>query len=556
MPTKTIDGALFLSMLRGGASELGAKRSAINDLNVFPIPDGDTGDNMLMTLQSGLDNASGGSLGDAASALSQGMLLGARGNSGVILSRVFAGIARGLEGLSEAGLEQLAAAMQKGVEESYKAVGTPVEGTMLTVFREGVEKASPDAADSVDEWMDALVKEMEASLERTPELLPVLKEAGVVDSGGAGMLCIARGMREALAGKSAELSSGTVEKAPKRINPDDFGPDDELLYGYCTEFLLRLQTSKNGNLDAFDDGVIKQYLEGAGDSLVYFRDGSIVKVHVHTFRPGEVLSKVQQWGEFLTIKIENMTLQHSEVEIRDNFSPAAPESVPEDSLLSRRERYAVVAVASGEGLCNAFREAGADCIVEGGQTMNPSAADFIEAFKTLNAENIIVFPNNSNIILTARQAAGMYSGAKVMVIPTRDPGEGYVAAASLDRSCTDVSELEKVLLETIGGVATGMVSEAVRDASQDGLEVCKGQFLGFSHKKMLAASDSRSEAALLTARSLGAGGHEVIIVFYGSSVPEAEASEFRASLESEYPGSEIMLTHGGQPVYEYIIVLC
>ena len=531
---------------------LNDKREAINDLNVFPIPDGDTGDNMYMTLEAGIEGASGGSIGEVAEALSRGMLLGARGNSGVILSRICAGIAEGLKGLESASVGEFGAAMARGVDSSYKAVGTPVEGTMLTVFREGVAGAGSCGAQDLEAWLDTMVCEMQASLKRTPDLLPVLKEAGVVDSGGAGLLCIGEGMREALDGTISN-EAGADRPTPRsvgKINLDDFGPDTPLTFGYCTEFLLRLQTAKVGDVDAFDDSVIKQYLEGAGDSLVYFRDGSIVKVHVHTKTPGDVLSHVQRWGEFLTVKIENMTLQHSEVKIQDRFSGR------DDELLAHRSRYAVVAVASGKGLCDTFREAGVDRIVEGGQTMNPSAADFIDAFRGIAAEHIIVFPNNSNIILAARQAAEMYRDADVIVLPSKDIGSGYVAAASLDRDCPDPAQVVQDLTAVMEGVVTGMVSRAIRDTAQDGLDVHKGDWVGFEHKRMVACSKDRTEAALATAEKLCAGEHDVAIVFYGADVPAEEAAALQGALEKSYPRTEIMLTDGGQGVYDYIIVLC
>ena len=346
MSTETINGAQYLEMVREGAARLAANRKSINDLNVFPIPDGDTGDNMYMTICAGVDNAAavarnaagqtleqtteqaaGQTLGQMAAAVSRGMLLGARGNSGVILSRIFAGMAKGLEGCKTAGIAHFRGAMHCGVDEAYKAVATPVEGTILTVLRESVKKAD---GSTFEAYFEALTAEMRESLMRTPDLLPVLKEACVVDSGGAGMLCIAEGMLDALRGNistgvagNTSTGAGTNGTAPS-YNIDAFGPDTPLEFGYCTEFLLRLQTAKVGEVEAFDEAPIKEWLEGAGDSLVFFRDGSIIKVHVHTRTPGEVLNACQKWGEFLTLKIENMTLQHSEVNIQDNFSAASP----------------------------------------------------------------------------------------------------------------------------------------------------------------------------------------------------------------------------------------
>ena len=525
-------------MVRQGAANLNASREAINDLNVFPIPDGDTGDNMYMTISAGVSAAaSDASLGTAASKISGGMLLGARGNSGVILSRIFAGIAKGLSGEEDADVELFAQAMSSGVREAYGAVSTPVEGTILTVLREGVE-----AADGIDfeSYFDALVRQMRISLAHTPELLAVLKEAGVVDSGGAGLLCIAEGMLDSLNGVSTEISGGDDTQKAK-VNLDDFGPDTELLYGYCTEFLLRLQTSKV-DIETFDEGVIRDYLNSVGDSVVCFRDGSIVKVHVHTKTPGDILSHVQTWGEFLTVKIENMTLQHSEVHIRDNFSKPKP--------------YGVVAVASGEGIIAAFREAGVSEVIEGGQTMNPSAQSFIEAFDRVGAETMFVLPNNSNIIMTAQQAAQMYTRSKVVVLPSKNIGAGYVAAASLDCSSCDTEAITAAALETIESVVCGFVSRAIRDANMEGVSMHKDDFVGISGGRIVCSDSLRNTTTEKLSEIISLGGSDVALVFSGADVAAAEAESLVAGLQKKYPRTEIILNDGGQPVYDYIIVLC
>lgn len=541
--TKEISGALYGTMCRLGAARLQANRKVINDLNVFPIPDGDTGDNMYMTIQAGCENASAeGTLQNIADQISKGMLLGARGNSGVILSRIFAGIARGFQGIDAADMAQFAAAMQSGVEESYKAVLTPVEGTILTVWREGV-KAAESATDSLESYFKAMLTEMDASLERTPELLAVLKQAGVVDSGGAGLLSIVRGMEAAVNGETIEVSGDSGAEKKQKINLDDFGPDTPLEFGYCTEFLLRLHHSKIEDIDAFDENVIKDYLTSVGESVVCFRDGSIVKAHVHTKTPGQILDHVQQWGEFLTLKIENMTLQHSEATIRDNFHVA-------------RKKFASLAVASGEGLVAAFREAGADYVIEGGQTMNPSAKSFIEAFDEINADNVFVFPNNSNIILTAQQAASLYSKSNIIVIPAKTLGAGYVGIASMDYSCGNVDEISAQVCETIDAVITGMVSEAIRNSKQNGIDIKKGYYIGFERNRILACKPTARQTAVKLASKLNVHDHDVALVFYGKDTTEAEAQEVAAELEELYPRTEIMMQSGGQPVYNYIIVLC
>ena len=359
-----IDAKLYLNLIRGGAARLGLHRQEINDLNVFPIPDGDTGDNMFMTIQAGCNpstsSGTGLTLPEVAKAVSAGMLMGARGNSGVILSRMFAGLAKGLADVREADADAFSRAMLAGVEESYHAVSEPVEGTILTVFREGAQAAA--GSKDLDEYFDLLISAMDLSLQHTPELLDVLKKAGVVDSGGAGLLYIAEGMRAALHGETAEVLDEAVPAA-QHVDLDAFTEDSVLEFGYCTEFLLRLQRSKV-DLDTFDETVISDWLAQNGESLVFFRDGSIIKVHVHTHTPGEILNHCQQYGEFLTIKVENMTLQHHENHMDERFKKG-------------RKAFGVVAVASGAGLVDTFKELGADIVIEGGQTMNPPVKRFI-----------------------------------------------------------------------------------------------------------------------------------------------------------------------------------
>ena len=551
MSTETLNGKSFLEMVSSGAAVLDANRKTVNDLNVFPIPDGDTGDNMEMTIRSGCEAASSSeSIGTVASEIARGMLMGARGNSGVILSRIFAGIAKGLEGLDGASVVQLAAAFGKGVEESYRAVSVPVEGTILTVWREAV--AAAEGATDIESYFAALVPEMKKSLDNTPELLAVLKEAGVVDSGGAGMLCIAEGMADAVNGKAHSVEAASEKAAAAAVDLDGFGPDSVLEFGYCTEFLLRLQTSKVGDVASFDEGVIKDYLNAVGESVVCFRDGSIVKAHVHTMTPGDILNHVQQWGEFLTLKIENMALQHSGATIQNNFKDPSGEQL----IKARRQRLAVVAVASGAGLVQAFKDAGVEEVIEGGQTMNPSSGDFVEAFRRVNAETIIVFPNNSNILLAAQQAAGLYHDSEVIVLPSKNIGSGYVAAASIDRSASDIHEIVDAALATIDSVTTCMVSRAVREADYEGVKVREGEYIGFERSRILTSRQSRNEAAMTVAEAVGLQLHEVAIIFHGSDTPASEAEALAAGLMKKYPRTEIMLTDGGQPVYDYIIVLC
>jgi hypothetical protein len=529
-----LDGSRYLNMVRCGGARLDEQRQVINDLNVFPIPDGDTGDNMYMTLEAGC-RVTPGPLGETAAAVSRGMLTGARGNSGVILSRIFAGIAQGLDGCAEAELTTFMQAMACGVDAAYKAVATPVEGTILTVLRESVAAAEGSA--DFAEYFDRLCAAMDVSLRHTPELLDVLKKAGVVDSGGAGLLCIAEGMRDALHGASAVLPASASPAAAQPVDLDAFTEDSVLEFGYCTEFLLRLQRSKV-DLEHFDEHILSDWLAEHGESLVFFRDGSIIKVHVHTPTPGDILNHCQRYGEFLTLKIENMTLQHHENHMDERYRTS-------------RKELGVVAVAAGSPLQQAFREMGADAVIEGGQTMNPPVQAFLDAFDRIGADNILVLPDNSNILLTARQAASMYDKARVEVIPTRNLGEGYFALASLDRSETPdeiVAELTEALRETV----TGMVSRAIRDSAAGHT----GDYLGFSDKDILCGAPHRQDALEELARRLDAGNRDIAILLSGADVPADEAAEAAETLTRLFPRTEISLVEGGQPVYDYILLLC
>ncbi len=535
-----IDANLYLNLIRGGAARLGLHRQEINDLNVFPIPDGDTGDNMYMTIQAGCNPSTGPStssgtgltLPEVAKAVSAGMLMGARGNSGVILSRMFAGLAKGLADVHEADAEAFSRAMLAGVEESYHAVSEPVEGTILTVFREGAEAAA--GSKDLDEYFDLLISAMDLSLQHTPELLDVLKKAGVVDSGGAGLLYIAEGMRAVLHGEAAEVPDEAAPAA-QHVDLDAFTEDSVLEFGYCTEFLLRLQRSKV-DLDTFDETVLSDWLSQNGESLVFFRDGSIVKVHVHTRTPGEILNHCQQYGEFLTVKVENMTLQHHENHMDERFKKG-------------RKAFGVVAVASGAGLVDTFKELGADIVIEGGQTMNPPVERFIEAFDAANADTVFVFPNNGNILLTARQAAEIYDKADIRVIPAKTLGEGYYALANLDTEAGDADAIAAALTEAAGEVATGLVSRAIRDSGP----FHEGEYLGIRGKDILTAGPTPEAAVEALAEAMDAGSSDVILVFAGEGGTRSE--KVREALEKRYPRAEVILQSGGQPVYEYILVL-
>lgn len=554
MQTKSIDGKMFTAMVKNASAELNRNRAIVNDLNVFPVPDGDTGDNMFMTIDNGAksvgSDSEGQTISEVASKVARGMFMGARGNSGVILSRIFSGISKGLEGLAVIDIPAWGKAMAKGVEESYQAVSKPAEGTILTVFREATEVANSQIGTlaAFEQYFDVFEKELHASLERTPDLLPVLKEAGVVDSGGAGLLYIFSGISRALEGIDLTQGNGEGSSEDKNQSMDlsSFNENSDLTYGYCTEFLLQLLTSKVGDVSLFNEQVIFDYINSAGDSVVAFRNGSIIKVHVHTKTPGEILNTCQKWGEFLTLKIENMTLQHNETIVQNRFE--APKK-------SRHKKYATVCVACGEGIIKTFEDLGVDIVVRGGQSMNPSVGDFVQAFEALDAENIIVFPNNGNVIFTAKQAAESYDKSNVIVIANHSIGEGYAALSTLDTSSNDTEAIVDAINANIESVVTGEVSIATRDTEQNGIQIRKDSYIGFSSDTIHTCTDSARQCAAELAQSLDMDSADVCLLIYGEMTPAEEAQEVLSEFEDKYPMTEFILIDGKQPIYNYIMVL-
>ena len=542
---KTLDGILFARMINSGAANLKAHAKEINDLNVFPIPDGDTGDNMLMTIMGGVhhDTSSCDSLCEMADRVSSGMLLSARGNSGVILSQFFEGIKNGFTGLQTADTKEIGEAFRQGVKQAYSSVMTPTEGTILTVVREATEYACEQNTETPEIFLNAFIDEAKRSLARTPELLPVLKKAGVVDSGAAGLIYIVDGMMRAVIGEDIADFSEASEKTLE-LDFDAFNEDSVLEFGYCTELLLRLQNIKT-NISAFDVKVITDYLQSIGDSIVTVRNGSIVKLHVHTMTPQKVLDFCQQYGEFLKVKIENMSLQHN------NTVTEEKETYP----TKERKKYGVVAVACGEGLKETFRERGADVIVDGGQSMNPSAEDFITAFDEVNADVIFVFPNNGNIILTAEQAAHLYDKSDVRVIESTTIGAGYASLAMLDTSSGNTDAIVEDLRMAMDGVITAEISHCVRDATIDGKEIHTGDYIGFVGKEMLSVNESRLVTVCESIDALNFSRYDFCILICGKDATDEEAEKIEAYVNSHYRGKEIYIINGGQDVYDYIMIV-
>lgn len=543
-----LNGSLFAHMIGSGAARLGANRQIVNDLNVFPIPDGDTGDNMYMTMQAGADSILSKQqekLSTVAAMAAQGMLLGARGNSGVILSRIFSGISKGFKDVDEATVEDFGYALACGVEEAYQAVTHPVEGTILTVYADAVKHARSCINENTtpETFFAEFLKETRNSLERTPSLLDVLRKAGVVDSGGAGFMYIAEGMDMALRGDASLSNNQSVMQQSHTIDLSKFSEDSVLEFGYCTEFLLRLQNSKV-NLEHFDITEIRDYLNQMGDSLLVFQEGSIVKVHIHTKLPGDILNGCQRWGEYLTMKIENMTLQHNETHKEDCFHISKP-----------KKSYGLVTVAAGKGVKQTFHSLGCDVVVEGGQSMNPSAESFLNAFRQINAQTILVFPNNSNIIMTANQAASMYQDADVRVIPTSSIGEGYGAISMLDLECNDTEQIIHSAEEAIAAVKTGMVSKACRNTCLYGVEVKKDDYIGFEKNRIHTDNPDRYQVCLRLMECMDASHADILIVLKGEAVPEQEFQELIQCLRSKYRRTEVLSIDGGQPVYDYLFIL-
>ncbi len=550
MATRQLSGMLFSELVHGGAANLRANAQTVNDLNVFPIPDGDTGENMSLTMAGGV-NASNDihstALSDVSDTIATGMLLSARGNSGVILSQFFAGMAKGFTGSDEADVRTVGHAFMSGVRRAYESVMKPTEGTMLTVAREGAEYAFAriNEESTLETFFSDVLDEMNRSLQRTPELLDVLREAGVIDSGGAGLVYIIDGMNRTLRGEEvyegeAALSGG------HHIDTSKFNADSVMEFAYCTEFLLQLQNSKC-DAEHFDEKVIIDYLKTVGDSIVAFKTGTIVKVHVHTLTPGAVLEFARQYGEFLTVKIENMTLQHNDIIEKDDE--------PKHELKRERKRFAAIAVAEGEGIRQTLSDLGADHVIDGGQGKNPSSEDFIEAFDLVNADTIFVLPDNGNIIMAAQLAANMYTGSKVYVVPSKSIGDGYAALSMMSFDSGNADIILSEMTEAMEGVVTCQVTRSIRDAVIDDVDIHVDDYIGFSGKSMLSAAENKVDAAVEMLEKMNASDHEVMIVIYGTSANDEDRNAFRQSVKRGCPSTELYEIDGGQDVYDFEIIL-
>lgn len=540
-----INGLLFKQMLESGANHLTNKFTEIDALNVFPVPDGDTGTNMSLTFNAGVKEAlscRSENVCEIAKVLSKGLLMGARGNSGVITSQIFRGLAQGVEGMNEINGFQLANALVNGSRVAYKAVMRPVEGTILTVVREAADYtyafASQTADVTCEAVMDKMVEEAIESLKRTPELLPVLKEVGVVDSGGAGLVTILQGFASAIKGTVIELQKqqGQSEVAGAALESEEFG--------YCTEFIVRLdETAKM----SFQEHVLRDALANIGNSIVCVQDEDIVKVHVHTLTPGEALNLGQRYGEFVKLKIENMQEQHENIMINS----AKAEKEADVKKPQKKAKYALITVAAGDGLAQMFKELRVDYVISGGQTMNPSTEDFVEAIKKVNAENVILLPNNSNIVLAAQQAADVMEEYNVHVIPTKTIPQGLSACIMFNPDVEfDINLAE--MNDAITLVKTGQVTYAIKDTTFEGMEIKAGDYMGIKEKDIIVSTKDKMEATKKLLDALVDADSEIVTLIYGEGVDEQQAQEVAQYIDQTY-GVEVEVNNGEQPVYSFII---
>ncbi len=531
-----LNGQILKEMIESGANQLANHQQEVDTLNVFPVPDGDTGTNMSMTFTAGMNDAlkvNSNSVSDVAKALSKGLLMGARGNSGVITSQIFRGLYQSLEGEEEVNGLKLANAFVNGSRVAYKAVMRPVEGTILTVIREASDYTLLYASENTDiscrDVVAKLLEESHNSLKRTPDLLPVLKEVGVVDSGGAGLCYIIDGFLQALDGNKVERK----EKVETTVAAGAAMESDE--FGYCTEFIVRLNEQ---SLKTFDENKLRSRLENLGNSLVVVQDDDIVKVHVHTLKPGDALNVAQRYGEFVKLKIENMQEQHEHLVDQSTQTP------------KEKKKYAMIAVAAGDGLTQMFKDFRVDHIISGGQTMNPSTEDFIEAIKQVNAEHIIILPNNSNIILAAEQAAQVLEDQDIRVLPTKSIPQGLSACLMFNPE-VDIDSNVAEMKDAIAAVKTGQVTYAIKDTVFEGLEIKANDYMGINEKDIVCSVPDKMEATRKLLDLMIDGDSEIATIIAGEDTTQEQLDEIVAYAEAK--GVEVEASNGGQPVYSFII---
>ena len=571
MSISTIDAGMLKNAFLAGAKGLEAKKNWINELNVFPVPDGDTGTNMTLTIMAAakevaeLENPA---MDQLAKAISSGSLRGARGNSGVILSQLLRGFTKEIKAVEEIDTTILANAMVRGTETAYKAVMKPKEGTILTVAKamadKGLEMASQ--TDDIEEFVKVVIEYGDYVLGQTPEMLPVLKQAGVVDSGGQGLMQMVKGAVDGLLGKTVDFSLDSVQDsgktpaagagAAKGAARTDIDTAD-IKFGYCTEFIINLEKDYTDK----DEAELKSYLESIGDSLVVVSDDEIVKVHVHTNHPGLAFEKALAYGSLSRMKIDNMREEHQERVIQDSErlakEQAAREQADKDQASgeeapAERREYGFLAVSSGEGLSDIFRGIGADFLIEGGQTMNPSTEDILKAIDRVNAENIFILPNNKNIIMAAQQARDLTEDKNIIVIPSRTVPQGLTALVNFMPDLGP-EENTQTMTEEMGNVRTAQITYAVRTTNIDGIDIEEGDIMALGDHGMLAVGKSVDAVALDAMKEMLDEECELVTIYYGADVPEHEAEALRDQTQKQYPDKEIELQYGGQPIYYYLI---
>ncbi len=555
MAIRTIDAEMFKHMFLAGAARLQERKEYINQLNVFPVPDGDTGTNMTMTIMAAAKEAEAVPEGDfvqLCKAISSGSLRGARGNSGVILSQLFRGFTKEIRERREINAEILTRAFQRAVESAYKAVMKPKEGTILTVARSGAEKAAEMflETDDLEVYLSETLRFMRETLNRTPDMLPVLKEAGVVDSGGEGLMTVLEGAFDFLTGKTSissvdsAISDGTKTAAKGSASS---GEEAEITFGYCTEFIIMLEKAYGEK----EEKELKAYLESIGDCVVAVSDEDIVKVHVHTNDPGLAIQKGLSFGALTSMKIDNMREEHQEKLIKDAEKVSREQKKKEQQELPHKQT-GFISVSAGDGLCKIFKGLGVDYVIEGGQTMNPSTEDILNAIAEVNADHIFILPNNKNIIMAANQARDLTKDKKVYVIPSKTVPQGISAMIQYMDSASAEENIEN-MTESMKMIKSGEVTYAVRDTSIDGREIHQGDLMGIDDTGIQAVNKEVKECVRELIDGMLKEDSEFISLYYGSDIRKEEAEELLAELTEHYPGIEIEMNYGGQPIYYYIL---
>lgn len=552
MSVQTIDAKMLQKMFLAGAKGLEAKKEYINELNVFPVPDGDTGTNMTMTIMAAakeVANLQNPTLTELGKAISSGSLRGARGNSGVIMSQIFRGFVKELKGLDIIDVTALGNGVQHAAETAYKAVMKPKEGTILTVAKAGADKSMDllvnGDTDDIIKFCDEVAAEMEEALLQTPELLPVLKQVGVVDSGGEGLMTFIRGALDALKGKATDFTVNTGT-ATRVVNGSVGASEEEdIRFGYCTEFIIMLERGED-----VVESQLKEYLQKIGDCVVVVADDDIVKVHVHTNDPGLAIQKALTYGSLTSMKIDNMREEHQEKVIRDAQKASESASAPKKE--EPRKENGFIAVAAGDGLADIFRDLGVDYVIEGGQTMNPSTDDVLSAIEQVNADNIFVLPNNGNIILAANQAKNLTEDKEVYVVPSKNIPQGIAAMISFV-SGRSAAENAESMEEEMQLIKSGQVTYAVRDTNMDGKDIKQGDFMGLTDKTIVSVGSDLQGTAKELIESLLDEDSELVSLYYGSDATKEQAEQLAEDIENTHEDVEVEVQYGGQPVYSYFI---